>query len=153
MKSMKQRVLVAAAVVCASTMAPAIASAGPVVPKGEPFSVNFSAGVLCAFDLNISGINGQTLHDSGHGVILLSGPFAATFTNLSTGAAKSYNISGPTLVDKNGVVSVTGPNVILQPSDVGTPFVLRTTGRVIFTPENTIASIRGTVTDVCALLS
>ena len=153
MKASQKRVLIAAVVASASTMAPAVSYAAPVVPNGQEFEFVADAGQLCAFDLKISGIDGQTLHDSGHGVISLSGPFTATFTNQATGAAKTYNISGPTLIDKNGVRSVTGPNVILQFPDVGTPFVLRTTGRVVFTPQNTIASIRGTVTDVCALLS
>jgi hypothetical protein len=153
MKSRYLRVVITAVAVCAGATAPAVASAVPAVPNGESFSVDFPAGFLCAFELNISGVNGQRLHDSGHGVIVFSGPFAATFTNLDTGAATSYNISGPTLMDKDGVSSVTGLNVVLQPSDVGTPFVLRTTGRVVFTADNTIASIQGTSTDVCALLS
>ena len=77
-------------------------------------------------------------------------------TNKQTGATKSYNISGPTFGSPGEVpTAVTGPNLILQPAsrEVGPAFLIYTTGRVTFTPEFTIASRTGRVTDVCAALS
>jgi hypothetical protein len=153
-----RRVLMAAAVACVGAMAPAVAAADPVVPKGVPFSVDVPSGELCGFPVRLSGVNGQTLHDSGHGVIVFSGPFTVTVARLDANgavlAAETFNISGPTRF-KDGVFSVAGPNVILQfaSAGLGPPFVIYTTGLVTFTPQMTIASRTGTITDVCALLS
>lgn len=98
----------------------------------------------------------QKTHDTGKGDILSTGKLTATVTNKETGETKSYNISGPTFGSPDEVpTAVTGPNLILQPAsrNVGPAFLIYTTGRVNFTPEFTIASRTGRVTDVCAALS
>ena len=167
MRGKTRRVLIAAAVACVGAMAPSVAAAAPVVPTGVPFSFDVDSGGLCAFPVRLSGVNGQTLHDAGHGVIFFSGPFTVTVAKLDQVgpiavvlAARTFNVSGPTLVSKDGVVSVAGPNVVLQFADPALgllPFVKYTTGRVTFMPGPGDVMIinfnRGTITDVCALLS
>src|SRR5262245_36983573 len=134
MRGKARRGLIAAAVGCVSAMAPAVAAAVPVVPKGDPFSFDVDPGELCAFSVRLSGVNGQTVPAAGHGVILFSGPFTVTVARLDASgavvAAQTFNISGPTLVSNDGVTSVAGPNVILQfaSAGLGPPFVIRTTG-------------------------
>jgi hypothetical protein len=154
------RSLLGAAAVLASVavIIPGVAGAAPAVPKGETTTTDYPAGELCAFPVRITTVYGQTAHDTGQGDTLVTGPFTATVTNLTTAATRTFNVSGPTLVRTGPDVStaVTGPNLILQPAsrNVGPPFLIYTTGRVTFTPTNfTIASRTGNVTDVCADLS
>jgi hypothetical protein len=158
MRRTRARLLGAAAVLAsAAAMIPGVAGAAPAVPKGEPMTFDFLAGELCAFPVEITIVNGQKTHETGQGDILVTGPFTATVTNLTTGATQTYNISGPTFFrDGPDVPTVsTGPQLILQPAsrNVGPPFLIYTTGRVTWTPEFTIASLTGHVTDVCAALS
>ncbi len=134
-----------------------VADAAPVIPGGEPVELDFPAGELCAFPVKLTIVSGQQAHDTGQGDIIVTGPFTATVTNMTTGATQTYNISGPTFVEQGEEIptAVTGPNLILQPAsrNVGPAFLILTTGRVTFTPDFTIASRTGAVTDVCAALS
>lgn len=151
--------LLSAAAVLASVavIMPGVAGAAPAVPKGETATQDFPAGELCAFPVRVTTVYGQTTHNTGQGDTLVTGPFTATVTNLTTGATETFNISGPSLFRTGPDVPtvVTGPNLVLQPAsrNVGPPFLIYTTGRVAFTPNFTIASRTGNVTDVCAALS
>jgi hypothetical protein len=152
--------LLGAAAVLASVavIIPGVAGAAPAVPKGETTTLpEFPAGELCAFPVEITIVYGQRTHETGQGDTLVTGPFTATVTNQTTGATRTFNVSGPSLFRTGPDVptAVTGPNLISQPASagLGPPFLIYTTGRVIFTPDFTIASRTGNVTDVCADLS
>jgi hypothetical protein len=138
----------AAVLASAAALIPGVASAAPA-------EVIFPAGELCAFEVGITPFGAQRTHDIGKGAILSTGKFTATVTNKATGATQTYNISGPSFGRGEVPTAVTGPNLILQPAsrNVGPAFLIYTTGRVNFTPEFTIASRTGRVTDVCAALS
>jgi hypothetical protein len=139
----------AAVLASAAALIPGVASAAPAE------ETIFPAGELCAFAVGITPFGTQKFHDIGKGVILSTGKLTATVTNKETGATQSFNISGPTLGRGEVPTAVTGPNLILQPAsrNVGPAFLIYTTGRVNFTPDFTIASRTGRVTDVCAALS
>jgi hypothetical protein len=146
----------AAVLASVAVVMPGVAGAAPAVPKGETFT--FDPGDVCAFPVQITVVYGQKTHDTGQGDTLVTGPFTATVTNLTTGATRTFNVSGPSLFRTGPDVptAVTGPNLISQPASrmVGPPFLIYTTGRVTFTsPDFTIASRTGNVTDVCAELS
>lgn len=139
----------------AGAIIPGVAAAAPVVPGGQQFKLDFPAGEFCAFPVEIAGVDGQVTHDTGTGDMLVIGPAAATVTNLDTGAMRTFNVSGPTHIAADGSTVDTGPFLIGQPAsrNVGPPFLIYTTGQVTFTPEDTIATRTGAVTDVCAELS
>jgi hypothetical protein len=147
----------AAVLASVAVIIPGVAGAAPAVPTGEMATAEFPAGELCAFPVRITTVYGQTTHDTGPGDTLVTGPFTATVTNLTTGATRTFNISGPTFFRTGPDVPtlVTGPNLILQPAsrNVGPAFLIYTTGRVTFTSNFTIASRMGNVTDVCAALT
>jgi hypothetical protein len=151
-----RRLVVAAVLASVAVIIPGVAGAAPAVPKGQTTTTDFPAGELCAFPVRITTVYGQTTHDTGQGDTLVTGPFTATVTNQTTGATRTFNISGPTFLRTGPDVPtlVTGPNLILQPAsrNVGPAFLIYTTGRVTFAPDFTIASRTGNVTDVCAEL-
>ena len=74
---------------------------------------------------------------------------------MDSGVTRTYNISGPGFDADGNATTVTGPQLIGQPAsrNVGPPFLIVTYGRVTFTADFTIASLTGSVTDVCADLS
>jgi hypothetical protein len=135
---------------------PTAALAAPKVPGAEPVVLDFSAGELCSFPVQFTILDGQRLHED-QGTVILTGPFTVTVTNLSPGgASQTFNASGPTLVEpRSGALVLTGPSIILQPAsrNVGPPFLIYNLGRVVFTANNTIASITGKTVDICAALS
>jgi hypothetical protein len=147
----------ATVVLATAAIVPGVAHAAPAVPQGQPVTFEVDPGELCAFKVGLTIVSGQKAHDTGQGDIVVAGPFSATVTNLTTGATRTYNISGPSFLEEvDGVpTAVTGPNLILQPAsrNVGPAFLIYTTGRVTFTPEFTIATRVGAITDVCAQLS
>ncbi|MCA1709508.1 MAG: hypothetical protein LC808_42005, partial [Actinobacteria bacterium] len=83
--------------------------------------------------------------------IYSTGSLTATITNESSGETQTFNISGPTFNDG----TLTGPALILQPASagVGPAFLIVNKGRVTFTENNTIATIKGSTTDVCEVLA
>jgi hypothetical protein len=158
MRGRRTHCLGAAAVLAsAAAIIPGIAGAAPAVPKAQPVTLVFPAGELCPFPVEIVVLDGTKIHDTGNGDIIVAGPLSATVTNLTTGATRTYNASGPLFFRSGPDVPTvgTGPQLILQPAsrEVGPPFLIYTTGRVTFTPNFTIASLTGHVTDVCAELS
>jgi hypothetical protein len=134
---------------------PTAALAAPKVPGAEPDVLDFPAGELCSFPVELTILNG-TLPRPGQGMVIVTGPLTVTVTNLDSGASQTFNASGPTF--NNGQV-LTGPAIILQPAslNVGEPFLIYHRGRVVFTANNdgilTIASITGKTVDICAALS
>jgi hypothetical protein len=134
---------------------PTAVLAAPKVPGAEPVELRFPAGELCSFPVLLTILDGQRLHQ-GQGTVILTGPLTVTVTNLDSGASQTFNASGPTLVDpRSGALVFTGPTIILQPADagLGEPFLIYNLGRVVFTENNTIASITGETVDICAALS
>ena len=158
MRGRRTRFLGAAAVLAsAAAIIPGVAGAAPAVPKAEPLTFEFRAGELCPFPVQIVVLDGTKIHNTGNGDTIVAGPISATVTNVTTGATRTYNASGPTFFRSGADVPTvsTGPQLILQPAsrNVGPPFLIYTTGRVTWTPNFTIASRTGHVTDVCAELS
>jgi hypothetical protein len=127
----------------------------PGVASADPTEFIYPAGELCAFAVGITPFGAQKFHDLGRATSSPPEGSQRPVTNKQTGATKSYNISCPTLGRGEVPTAVTGPNLILQPAsrNVGPAFLIYTTGRVTFTPDFTIASRTGRVTDVCAALS
>jgi hypothetical protein len=145
-----------ASVLAAAAVIPAVAGGAPTVPKGVTFTVDFPAGEVCSFPVNIVIRDGTKYHDTGQGDTIQAGPLSATVTNTATGATQSFNASGPLFYTGGSATPTvgTGPQLIAQPAsrNVGPPFLIYTTGRVTWTPNFTIASRTGKVTDVCAEL-
>jgi hypothetical protein len=134
---------------------PTAALAAPKVPGAEPAVLDFPAGELCSFPVRFTILDGQRLHED-QGTVILTGPLTVTVTNLDSGASQTFNASGPTLVEpRSGALVFTGPAIILQPlsANLGEPFLIYHRGRVVFTENNTIASITGETVDICAALS
>jgi hypothetical protein len=134
---------------------PTAALAAPKVPGAEPAVLDFPAGELCSFRVQFTILDGQRLHED-QGTVILTGPLTVTVKNLASGASQTFNASGPTLVEpQSGALVLTGPAIILQPASagLGEPFLIYNLGRVVFTENNTIASITGETVDICAALS
>ena len=130
--------------------APASSTAAPAVPGAQPVVFDAPAGEYCAFAVRFTLRDGTRLHD-GEGAIFSTGPLSVTFTNLDSGAARTFNASGPTFADG----TLTGNAVIGQPSSrgVGPAFLIVNRGRARFTSQNTIDTITGSQIDVCAALT
>jgi hypothetical protein len=135
---------------------PTAALAAPKVPGAEPVELDFTGPHrVCSFDVRLTILDGQRLHQD-QGTVILTGPFTVKVTNLNSDASQTFNASGPTLVEpRSGALVLTGPSIILQPAsrNVGPPFLIYHRGRVVFTENNTIASITGETVDICAALS
>ena len=135
---------------------PTAALAAPKVPGAEPLELIFrDENRVCSFPVQLTILDG-TLPRPGQGMVIVTGPLTVTVTNLDSGASQTFNASGPTLVEpRSGALVLTGPSIILQPAsrNVGPPFLIYHRGRVVFTENNTIASITGETVDICAALS
>ena len=133
-----------------SVAIPSLATAAPAVPGATPQVVDFPAGEFCAFPIEVSFLDGTKLHkDSSR--VYSTGPLSVTVKNLDSGAARTFNASGPTF--RNG--TLTGNALIGQPASrgVGPAFLIINRGRVTFNSDNTIRTITGSQIDVCAALS
>jgi hypothetical protein len=151
MRGVRRILFTATVLVAVAVAVPAVTNAAPTVPRGSTFTLTFPAGEICSFPISLTVSSNAKVHDSGQGVIVATGPTVATVTNLESMESQTYNISGPELA---GNIDV-GPWLIFQPAsrNVGPPFLTLTRGRVTFTPINTIDTVRGNVTDVCAALA
>lgn len=140
---------VAATVALLPTLMPTAAAAAPP-PRGETTTLTFPSGELCDFPVTIV-VNDATKLHPGPGAVFSTGTLTATITNDATGETQTFNVSGPTF--KNG--TLTGPALVLQPASagLGPAFLIVNKGRVTFTENNTIATITGNTTDVCAVLA
>ena len=123
--------------------------AAPAVPSAEPVVLTFPAGELCAFPVELALLDGTRLNAGP--ALFSNGPLSITVTNLATGAAQTFNASGPTFADG----TLTGTALIAQAAsrNVGPPFLILNRGRVTFTANNTIQSITGDQIDICAALA
>jgi hypothetical protein len=131
---------------------PTAALAAPKVPGAEPVVLTFTGeDRVCSFPVQLTILDGTRLRP-GQGMVIVTGPLTVTVTNLDSGASQTFNASGPTF--NEGQVLV-GPAIILQPASagLGEPFLIYNRGRVVFTANNTIASITGKTVDICAALS
>jgi hypothetical protein len=131
---------------------PKAALAAPKVPGAEPVLLTFTGeDRVCSFPVQLTILDGTRLRP-GQGMVIVTGPLTVTVTNLDSGASQTFNASGPTF--NEGQVLV-GPAIILQPASagLGEPFLIYNRGRVVFTENNTIASITGETVDICAALS
>jgi hypothetical protein len=131
---------------------PTAALAAPKVPGAEPVVLTFTGeDRVCSFPVQLTILDGTRLRP-GQGMVIVTGPLTVTVTNLDSGASQTFNASGPTF--NEGQVLV-GPAIILQPASagLGEPFLIYNRGRVVFTENNTIASITGETVDICAALS
>ncbi len=155
-----RKILVIAAVLAAASSAIA-----------ADFTVDFPAGLACAFSLRIEGSGGHQilrgfLDENGNIVrTLTTGTGSAlTFTNLNTDVTLSLSSNGAvTNVTKNPdgseTVVTTGHNIlILFPTDVPAgPTTTLYVGRVVFTIDSsgtfTLQEHRGEAIDICAALS
>lgn len=150
------RATVFAAVLLVILAVPTAALAAPKVPGAEPLVLTFTGeDRVCSFPVQLTILDGQRLHED-QGTVILTGPLTVTVTNLTSGASQTFNASGPTLVEpRSGALVLTGPSIILQPlsAGLGEPFLIYHRGRVVFTANNTIASITGETVDICAALS
>jgi hypothetical protein len=139
-----------------ASSAPA-APAAPAAPKGETTAFTLAAGVVCPFGVEITATSGQLERAAlPNGLVIIAGPAVATVTNQTTGAAETYNVSGPARFDPaTGRVVATGQNLIIGPADAGGPFLIVTSGRVSFILGRPIdVPLRGHVShDVCAELA
>lgn len=106
--------------------------------------------VACdGFNLVITGISGTADRATlPNGTVINTGPLRITATN-PDGESRTYNVSGPTFVSESGLVTLTGPALIIQPEEPG---VIITNGRVQFPANQPIpeGGLRGRIAhDVC----
>lgn len=144
-----RRLAYLAAASAAVSIAPSAATAAPAVPGAEPVVFSVPAGEYCAFPLQFSFLDGSKLHKDTN-ALFSTGPLSVTITNLDSGAAQTFNASGPTFRDG----TLTGNALVGQPLSrgVGPAFLLINRGRVTFTNNNTIDTITGSQIDVCSVL-
>jgi hypothetical protein len=155
------RVFLTVAAGCAAALLSATQSlAAPAVPKVEPSFSTYPKDELCPFAVGFEVVSAaKERPGSTDDSLIFTGPARITITNLDAGVSRTYNISGPTFIDKttepNGFV-LTGQALILQPAslDIGPAFLITTSGRVTFDENNNIDIHHGRIThDVCAELS
>jgi hypothetical protein len=131
--------------------------AAPNPPGGEPFEyLTASAGEICPFSLRIDITAAQAVRTTlPSGLLLITGPATATVTNTESGESLTYNISGPGTYDPTTKrYTLSGQSLIVQPSSVGTPFLITTSGRVSFIENQSIDQpLRGHIShNICAEL-
>jgi hypothetical protein len=135
------------------------------------FTVDFPAGLACAFFLRIEGSGGNQIMreflDKNGNIVrtLTTGTGSAlTFTNVDTGATLSLRSNGAVMnvtinPDGSQTVVSTGHNIlILFPTDVPAgPTTTLYVGRVVFTIDSigtfTLQQHSGQASDICASLS
>lgn len=163
------RIAVAVGIV-AATQVPLPAGAAPPtrIPSGV-IEGTIDAGLLCDFaiDTGLVGTKTQTMttfYDRNGKVTrtTFTGPLVIFLINDSTGKRIVVNASGPGTTyphpDKSSFNVGRGQGVIgLFPTDEGGPALLAVDGHETFTraPDGTIHDlvIKGTVTDLCAVLA
>ena len=92
---------------------------------------------------------------TAQGLNIYPGSFVVTASNTDTGAARTYNVSGPTFTQGETVV-LSGSALVLQlaSDNLGSSFAIVTNGRVTFASHQPIASFSGHIAhDLCAELA
>jgi hypothetical protein len=139
-------------------LAAGLASAAPAVPKGEIFTfLEARAGQVCPFAVLITATANQLVRTAlPNGDVVITGPGTATVTNKKTGESTTYNISGPGTYDsETGRLTLFGQSLIVQPKNVGDPFLITTSGQVGFIIDQPIDEpLRGHIShDICTELA
>ncbi len=139
-------------------LAAGLASAAPAVPKGETFTfLEARAGQVCSFDVLVTATVRQLTRTTlPNGVQVITGPGTATATNKETSKSTTYNISGPGKFDPaTSSLTLFGQSLIVQQADVGSPFLITTSGQVSFIINQPIDQpLRGHIShDICAELA
>ena len=134
---------------------PVIAAPNP--PGGGALEyLTASAGEICPFPLRIDITAAQAVRTTlPNGLLLITGPATATVTNTESQESLTYNISGPGTFDPTTKrYTLFGQSLIVQPSSVGTPFLITTSGRVSFIENQSIDQpLRGHIShDICSEL-
>jgi hypothetical protein len=137
---------------------PSTATAAPQVPGGEAFTFLVAgAGEVCPFPVKITVVAKQSVRTIlPNGVQVITGPGTATVENKDTGEQAKFNISGPGKFDPaTNRVTLFGQSLIVQPSNVGDPFLITTSGQVGFILNQPIDEpLRGHIShDICAELA
>jgi hypothetical protein len=134
-----------------------LASAAPAVPKGETFTfLDAPAGQVCPFNVLVTATARQLTRTTlPNGVQVITGPGTATVTNKETDKSATYNISGPGKFDQaTGRLVLFGQSLIVQPMNIGPPFLITTSGKVSFIINQQIDEpLRGHIShDICTEL-
>ncbi|GAA4913653.1 hypothetical protein EV188_110102 [Actinomycetospora succinea] len=130
----------------------------PNPPGGQTSTfIDAAAGEVCTFPVLVETTAAQNVRATlPNGLLVITGPATATATNKATGESRSYNISGPGKFDPaTNRLTLAGQSLIVQPSSVGSPFLITTSGRVGFVLNQPIDQpLRGHIShDICAELS
>jgi hypothetical protein len=130
------------------------------VPKGETFTFfEAEAGEVCPFAVRVEVTARQLVRTTlPNGVLVITGPGAATATNLDAEPQKSavYNVSGPAQFDPaTNRITLFGQSLIVQFADAGEPFLITTSGQVGFIINQPIDEpLRGHIShDICSELA
>ncbi len=146
----------AASAVTVACIAGSMASAQAAPPRVSDTIFFNGDDAVCSFNVEATFTSGQKEREVPN-VVVSTGFFAITFTNVNSGKTVTYNASGPTLVQKkSGNVVLTGLSIVFQPEDhpAADTFLRYHSGRVVIDPATlTTVSSTGRVVDVCAALS
>jgi hypothetical protein len=142
----------------ALVLSAAAAIAAPTVPNGTTSTfLDAPAGEVCPFHVVVTITANSTIRAiRPNGVQVIAGPGVATATNEDTGRSATYNVSGPGTFDPaTNRLTLFGQGLIDQPSSVGSPFLITTSGKVSFIVEQPIdQALRGHIShDICAELA
>jgi hypothetical protein len=148
-----------ALITAAGTAALAVAAvpASAKTPKAADYNVDFAAGQLCSFPVELQvADNTHQRAITGQGTTIYTGSLVVTAVNTATGTSRTYNVSGPTFAHADGTVTLTGSAFVTQVAsdNLGRTFAIVTNGRVTFQPHHPIESFSGHIAhDVCAELA
>lgn len=157
-RSIRRIVVVPLLSVITLLVAVGLASAAPAVPKGETFTfLEAEAGQVCSFAVLVTITANQSIRTTlPNGVWVITGPGIATVTSQDDpDESATYNVSGPGQFDPaTGRLVLFGQSLIVQPLDVGDPFLITTSGKVGFIINEPIDEpLRGHIShDICAEL-
>jgi hypothetical protein len=126
----------------APSVSPAI-----TIPNGTNVDAGtYPAGFFCPFPVHVEYVVAQIPRTETN----ITGPASVTVTNLSTNQSLTYNASGP--ATRTGFQGLT---FLGQPASMSpNTFLIITSGHPTFNPDNTLASLNGTILhDICAELA
>jgi hypothetical protein len=157
-----------AATIAVATGLAVVAAAGPA-SADTSWTLEFPAGMFCAFPLTISGEGGQKTarelpaKDGDVRVLTAGKGQALTYTNAATGYHFSTRANGAVSwtiqhTDGSQTLRLMGHNVVLMsPTDVLGPSATVYTGRVVIEVDTAgvweVVADNGTALDICAELT
>jgi hypothetical protein len=122
-------------------------SSAITIPNGTNVDAgSYPAGFFCPFPVHVEYLVAAKARTDTN----ITGPASVTVTNLRTNQSLTYNASGP--VTRTGFE---GLNFLGQPvTSSANTFLIITSGHPTFNPDDTLASLNGTVLhDICAELA